>query len=477
MQSGDVMVLANGNNNQSPVLSKTSGEYDNKNARIYDNTWKMQPGSTVECAYGTNSSGMGSFQSINLNDEQYKDYKYINYWMYSSKDLSSGGTADAPTLALLLRRTVNNTSMCYHTLPVNWQGWRLITLEIKDDSVFKKRYKADSWETLASLYGWTIVANPENSYSNDVKNERVLWTNTPDDYVCVDYVYLSKEIPSQAEALKVAASDVPQSNVLEIKMNRALNANTNSVHNDKISVSKAGENVNINSISIAGDTLKLELADAFEADKAYTVALAEGAVYDEYGYTGAYDVTITNEAKLVSSDPAVNGVIQAPEGNGKVSLSFNTELAAESEISISPEADYTLNVEGKNLNINLNDAKANTRYTVDLSKVIGKNGFVAAENAAFVFNTGMGVDEILEFSSTGYADANISNPTPAYSDETTGSEHGATSITDNARMFDSTLKYSAMSYKNQDSHDYGQPQGFLTILKLTMSLMRNGYAR
>ena len=373
---------------------------------------------------------------------------------------------------MLLKRQTNNTNMCYYTLPVNWQGWKLVTLEIKQD--FSKR-GSTSWDSLANVYGWNIVANAQGAFSNEVKNERVLWTNTPDDYVCVDYVYLSKEIPSQAEALRVAASDVPQSNVLEIKMNRQLNANA--VHNDKISVSKAGENVNINSISIAGDTLKLELADAFEADKAYTVALAEGAVYDEYGYTGAYDVTITNEAKLVSSDPAVNGVIQAPEGNGKVSLSFNTELAAESEISISPEADYTLNVEGKNLNINLNDAKANTRYTVDLSKVIGKNGFVAAENAAFVFNTGMGVDEILEFSSTGYADANISNPTPAYSDETTGSEHGATSITDNARMFDSTLKYSAMSYKNQDSHDYGQPQGFLTILKLTMSLMRNGYAR
>lgn len=339
----DVIVLANGNNNESPALANTFGEYDSENARIFDNTWKLQPGSNVNYAYGTNNTGMGGAGKINLNDEQ---YKYINYWMYSSKDLSGGGEADAPTLSLLLKRRASNTSMCYHTLPVDWQGWRLITLEIKDDNVFKKRYSNESWESLADLYGWNIVANPTSgAHSQQVYDERVPWNNSPEDYVCIDYIYLSKEIPEAKLAVCSAGiedgeTDVSpelDNNTVSFEFNRELKAET--AHPGKIEIKVNGEPMETGYSASVDEADRTKLNIVFDnvlvSGGEYSISLCGGCVYDNYGYslqdTYTVNFNVSSEAadfKVISSSPE-NGAVNVPTDTREFTMTFTNPLNTE----------------------------------------------------------------------------------------------------------------------------------------------------
>ena len=84
-----------------------------------------------------------------------------------------------------------------------------------------------------------------------------------------------------------------------------------------------------------------------------------------------------------------------------------------------------------------------------------------------------GVHEILEFSSTGFAEAGIDNKCGPKSEA--GLVYGCKSITENARMFDKTNKYSAMKYIYDSTNKKPNNQSYSIGTTKSVYVSKDGY--
>lgn len=410
-ETDEVLVLANGSDVTNPQMAYVGSSnnvvwggqgipaYNSEHTRMFSQSAQFNVGLGSQVRYGTHPTttpannytfgeygGYGAGHGI-LNKQT--SYQYINFWVYSPKAFTVADSSDSsatPTITFLVNWHDGNSDAGaqYYTIPVDWgEGWKLVSKKISEMDTY-------TGTGVNTSYGWRIAANLSTPNLSTGVDE-VKWKTNAENYLCVDYVYLSKEAPLEAMVITGDSAGMSDGNVTySVITEKELSSITNAkIDTDKISVQKDG-GAPVEGISAAFDNNnknQLNLSLGKLDDGTYTVTLKPDFAYDVYGRTLAAETTkkftvkdgsvVTENFLMLSSDPA-NEAKSVPVGTNNITVNFNNRLSVEAlnvnitagEAPLAQGNDYTASAEDKTLTITMKyELLPEKEYTVDLSNL------------------------------------------------------------------------------------------------------------
>ena len=137
--------------------------------------------------------------------------KWLNQWIYSPKVASGGATLNVIWSAE--RVTGNGHKQCIQTIPVDWEGWKLVSLPL-DGFVRRADEEKRLSEDKASIKSLSMLRYNVNGYRNE--GGCAIWQEESNLYI--DSVWLSGSranlvYPPQGETCSFTAS-APEGNTL-----------------------------------------------------------------------------------------------------------------------------------------------------------------------------------------------------------------------------------------------------------------------
>lgn len=254
------------------------------NGRMFSRTMKVTAAENEAQSYICNRKF-----SVDFGSDEYKDYEYINFWIYSPEPSPVDSDGNPSTMDILLRtRKSSNTNAFYYSIPLDWTGWRQVSVSRSD---FINR-NSGSWTDTPLITEFWILTNTE---SNSIPKNTVKWPADGSGYYMLDYVYLSKELPPDSlhvldmtveNGAAEVLPDLDGRNTFSLIMTNGLLKN--SVHEDKVKVTKNGDVIGGYSVSVdENDNHKLSVifGEALDLGAEYSISFEPKCIYDEYGFT------------------------------------------------------------------------------------------------------------------------------------------------------------------------------------------------
>lgn len=220
-----------------------------------------------------------------------REYKYANYWIYSPEKTGK-------YLNLCLYTTDSGGNGYFMTrIPVDWSGWKLISLELKNYGV----NNSAKWE---NVHGFTINAN---GWLND---KYPSWTDGG--FIQVERIWLSK---SKAEELAFQGTTLPQNitqmPVRDMTVGFVYRDELNSCPDGNVVLKQNGQIVDKKlAVELQGNQLNVTVTDMLESGQTYTIEVGKnlyGVQGNQAEKTAAYTFT-TAESGLAAGKPELTDV-------------------------------------------------------------------------------------------------------------------------------------------------------------------------
>ena len=223
-------------------------------------TWTQSHGN-----YGSSvlTGKFGHDEGVDLTAYSYKDYKYINYWIYSdSLPISSWETA--ATLNLFISNSTNGeTKRLTYILPVDWDdGWRLVTIPISSFSF------GDGTGSLNETIRTFGITTNYTSYGG------VRWPDGGS--VMIDRIFLSKEAPS---TFRYKGSGTPEGYegipIRDAEIYFEYNGTVKNASKENLHITKDGDEVTDFEVYAAGSRIYVRFTTDLDDGARYCVRIDE----------------------------------------------------------------------------------------------------------------------------------------------------------------------------------------------------------
>ncbi|MDY3030679.1 MAG: S-layer homology domain-containing protein [Clostridia bacterium] len=233
---------------------------ESENARIYDET-----------LHYTIPASVAADMNLSVNTD-ISQYQYLNLWMYSPKEASSGFTITG----------WDNSGGYFraHQL-VNWSGWKLITFKIADFAISGSG--KPSWQDVTSIRisvnGWTGYIAP--------------WQE--DSYLCIDDIFLSKV---SVEEPRILGTSLPKNYknapISDVSVDFVCSNALGGINKSCVRIYDSNNNyIEDFDTEIIGSKLSVKLNRKLDDGTEYTIYLPDNCIYDRTGAQISDNITYT----------------------------------------------------------------------------------------------------------------------------------------------------------------------------------------
>lgn len=425
-----------------------NGTDDTVNARLYDATTKY--------SWGVASQSKTWFiKCFNTTDASKKlditNYEYVNAWVYNPEiKRDENGNQCRINVMLVTGDSASNVSdnrYCfYYRLPVNWSGWKLVSLPLssftanrntqKEYGVFKMGFQAGGFST-----SWPDESN----------------------YICIDRMWMSKTAPLTGELTINSVSVENYAGFVDPSLdgnNTYTVSFSNDIYDAKIVVERDGMAMT-DGYTVKKDGKQLKIVFDTELDNGVTYSITVARAADIYGnmtsgkpkyyFTVGSHPTIFKFATASLNDGATE-VSTDLGGSRSIEFGFNnavgTDTAADSVFveknGLEQFGSYTLSTDDGRLVLKFDsDLDPNTHYTVGIKDTLCDIYGQRIEKAVSIsFDTAQAqsFSQVSVFRAD--SDTDIGNAKA-------NDNNGLTVVTDNTNLYDRTLRLDMPSTPSQ----------------------------
>lgn len=459
--SAETISLAEFNNEDSisAYLSEhNTCSYENDITHMYNGAMKFSSNANGEQSY-MRMEGL----SIDFSEAEYNEYEYLNFWMYVPENLPVNSDNEPSELSVIFRTAAGtNVRAFYYNLPIVESGWNLVSIP---RSSMKNKVASADWENTSKVAELLFYTNTKRGVLPDVKG----WPEDGSGYVILDYIYLSKNMPSNTElnfidtSIENGAENIDEylGNDKTVEFTANFGLLESSLNTDKCAITENGTVMSEGySIYVEGDKLKVTFNDKLKAAGRYRITLDEGVVYNQYGMTTNGDTSLefniasaSSVYRIDQSIPENNAVNVSSDidGNNTVILTMNNEPGniddLKNNIKIIKDksalsSGYSIDIDEKNIYIKFEgQLDEGAKYTVELPDYAQDiYGNVIDGNRSISFVTEQASESITTILSMGdpstYSDINFNDM--IYKE------------TENVRMYEETLHYTIPAENTAD---------------------------